>query len=199
MTEEKVDQTESGRVGVPENIRRRLGELAQKLEDERRSLDEACLLREAELKAFRVEMEGRETHYRDEKARLEESRVSLKDQCAKWEALHNQWVSSEDGYKKQALQFKEELLACGKRETLLEEEKKGLEDKVRLLETDVQVLSETHRRELQDLKERHKAELEGEIDEFESLLEKAREAVSGKGPAAPPKPPEEIPPRGGKA
>lgn len=181
--EENKDQ-ETG--AIPTKMRSRLGELARKLESERRQLDEARLLSESQLKALNAEMDGREVSWRDEKSDLERTITDLQEQCKKWETRHTDWDSAEERYRKQIIQLEERANASSERERKLEGERRNLADKVEQLEKDMERLKENQRQENKNLADKHEAELNEQLDELEGLLGKARK-LGGEEPSSPAK------------
>lgn len=78
---------------IPEPIRARLNDLAKKLESEHRSLEEANLLREAEVKGLQTELTRRES--------------SLKNELSQLKGELTQKGSAQEEYKKKEQKWKE--------------------------------------------------------------------------------------------
>lgn len=76
---EIAKETESSVARLSESSRKRLGDLARKLEEKRRELTESQLLREAEMKALRSEMKGREAKWSSERTAMQNTIGNLKE------------------------------------------------------------------------------------------------------------------------
>lgn len=172
---------------IPEEVRARLANLAGKLEEERRNLDEARLLREAEVKALKTEISQRENVSQTEKKQLEQDLTRWKRECVsfqekeqEWNRKQGTWENERRDWEYKVQQYKKEIEGLQEqlknKETAWQTEKLAMEQAIRKIQRESLDLKNEYQRKIQEVEEQYQQRLNKEIDELEHLLNEAREA-----------------------
>jgi DNA repair exonuclease SbcCD ATPase subunit len=176
---------------IPEDVRSRLANLAGKLEEERRNLDEARLLREAEVKALKTELTQRDNISQSEKKLFENDLARMKKECLTYQEKEQEinkkqsnWEAERSNleYKLQQQKNENERLMEQLRnnESVWKTEKLTMEQVIRNMERDIANLKNEYQRKMQEIDGQYQERLNKEVDELERLLIEAREAWQDK-------------------
>jgi len=172
---------------IPEDVRSRLASLAGKLEEERRNLDEARLLREAEVKALKTEISQRENVSQSEKKQLEQDLarwkreyLSFQEKEQEWSKKQGFWENERKDWEYKVQQYKKEIERLQEqlknKEAVWQAERLALEQTVRKLEKESLDLKNEYQRKIQELELQYEQRINKEVDELERLLNEARES-----------------------
>jgi chromosome segregation ATPase len=158
---------------VPAAVRDRLRELAAKLAEERRNLNEARLLREAEVASLQTELKRHTESWQAEREQFEKTIERLNAEIEASRKEGEEWKAHRQEWQHRVQQMMEAAKLSKEREAKLQEEKLALEDSLKDAAKEKARQEGEHNAALAKAALSHQEHLCAALEEVETILKES--------------------------